>query len=236
MNTISDRIKLLRKHFRLNQEQLGALAGRSKAAVSQWERGINEPDKLSLHALERNARVNQHWVTYGTEPMLISEDRPKTNTLVPASAAIDVCESLSDLQHGGQYVLVSHYDVHPCLGDECEWVARKEDEPLIFRAQWFRSRGLDPENCKALFVRGDSMSPTLLDGDTVLIDTSSTQILDDAIYALLHHGALYIKRLFTLPGRALQLRSDNLRYPTIDVSAPDLAHLIILGRQIWRGG
>lgn len=236
MDTISCRIKQLRKHFRMNQAQLGALAGRSKAAVSQWERGLTEPDKASLHALKRKGRVNPDWITYGAEPMLFRATQPYPADLTPETSRVDAVESLSDLPQGGQYVLVSHYDVHLSAGDGCEWVEHPEEEPLIFRLQWFRSKGLEPEACRALRMRGDSMSPTLLDGDTVLIDTSSVDVRDDMIYAVLHHGELYIKRLFLLPGGALQLRSDNARYPTRDVSGQDLSFLIVLGRQVWRAG
>lgn len=212
------------------------MAGRSKAAVSQWERGLSEPDKVSLHRLKQKGKVNPDWITYGTEPMLLIAAQAPTADLAPDGSKIYAVESLSDLSQGGRYVLVSHYDVHLSAGDGCEWVEHSEEEPLIFRLSWFRSKRLDPAACRALRVRGDSMSPTLLDGDTVLIDTSSVDVRDDVIYAVLHHGEPYIKRLFRLPGGALQLRSDNPRYPTRDVSGTDLEFLTVLGRQVWRAG
>ena len=71
MQSVADRIKLLRKHLRLTQSGLGAKAGCSKSAVSQWERGVTEPERDSLLTLEKTARVNPRWVTHGTGEMFL---------------------------------------------------------------------------------------------------------------------------------------------------------------------
>lgn len=67
---IGDRIKQLRKALGLTQEELGRIAGISKAAVSAWERERSKPDTDSLLALERKKRVNIEWVRTGKGEML----------------------------------------------------------------------------------------------------------------------------------------------------------------------
>ena len=48
-----DEIKALRKEKKLNQEEFGKLCGLSKAAVSRWEKGLNDPSGGALKILEK---------------------------------------------------------------------------------------------------------------------------------------------------------------------------------------
>jgi hypothetical protein len=154
----------------------------------------------------------------------------------PPGSRVDMWETLADLPHGGAYVQVPHYDVAVSAGDGCQWVDHANNDPLVFRARWFQARGVKPEDCRAIYVRGDSMAPTLNDGDTVLIDVSRTQVRDDSIYALVYGGDLYIKRLFRIPGGGLELRSDNPRHLNREVTGGAMADVHVLGEMIWRAG
>ena len=78
---------------------------------------------------------------------------------------------------------------------------------------------------------GDSMHPTLRDGDLVALDHSRTDPLDGAIFVLRSDAGVAIKRLRGRPGGPWRLTSDNPRYPPRPVTA---AHRII-GRVAWSG-
>ena len=78
---------------------------------------------------------------------------------------------------------------------------------------------------------GDSMHPTLRDGDLVTLDHSRTDPLDGAIFVLRSDAGVAIKRLRGRPGGPWRLTSDNPRYPPRPVTA---AHRII-GRVAWSG-
>lgn len=73
METVADRIRRLRKKLALTQAQFGALAGCSKSAVSQWERGETEPERNSLDALRYRKHVNPDWITRGEGGMFLSD-------------------------------------------------------------------------------------------------------------------------------------------------------------------
>ena len=154
----------------------------------------------------------------------------------PPGSRVEVWETLADLPDTGAYVQVPHYDVAVSAGDGCQWVDHPNNDPLVFRARWFQAKGVKPQDCRAIYVRGDSMAPTLNDGDTVLIDVSHTQVRDDGIYALVYGGDLYIKRLFRIPGGGLELRSDNPRHVTREVTGAAITDVHILGEMIWRAG
>jgi phage repressor protein C with HTH and peptisase S24 domain len=57
---------------------------------------------------------------------------------------------------------------------------------------------------------GDSMMPTILDGDLAIIDRAqNTPKQQDRIWALTYGGWGMIKRLRALPDGSLQINSDN---------------------------
>lgn len=103
-----------------------------------------------------------------------------------------------------------------------------------FHRDWLRSimRGSFGD----LFVArgsGDSMQPTLLDGDVVLIDTSQKAITQqDRIWAVSYGDLAMIKRVRRLPDGAYQLNSDN---PAVSpIHAVD-GEMHVVGRVIWIG-
>lgn len=230
---MKDRIRQLRQSAGLTQEQLANRAGITQQSVSKLERG-KAGSSRELVAIAAALGTTAEHLKSGTGSA-VNEDPAQ---YAPAGARVEVWETLDDLANPAAYVTVPHHNVHLSAGDgaDAEWVRHENNDPLVFRARFFQARGLRPDRCKALYVRGESMAPTLEDGDTVLIDTSDTAPRDDAVFALLAHGELYIKRLFRIPGGGIELRSDNPRYPPRELRGADLEHIIILGRMVWRGG
>jgi transcriptional regulator with XRE-family HTH domain len=66
METMGDRIRVLREARKLTQEQLGKLVGVSKSAVSQWEDGSTKNIKLvTFLALLEALRTDHEYLVYG---------------------------------------------------------------------------------------------------------------------------------------------------------------------------
>lgn len=84
-------------------------------------------------------------------------------------------------------------------------------------------------------VRGDSMEPTLSDGDDVLVDLSDNQErLRDGIYVLRMDDSLNVKRVAIEPqGRKVSVVSDNPSYPSWN--GLDRRTVNIVGRVLWFG-
>jgi phage repressor protein C with HTH and peptisase S24 domain len=101
-----------------------------------------------------------------------------------------------------------------------------------FAARWLRGQGLDPSQLSAIAVTGDSMEPTLRDGDEILVDRSR-RALSDGIHVVRTGDALLVKRLDTGRPGAIGLISDNPAYRAIELPAGEVE---VIGRVVWKSG
>ncbi len=119
-------------------------------------------------------------------------------------------------------------DANPKLVEE------KEDI-LLMPDAFFRRHRVSPASCLAAEVGGDSMTPTLLPGDTVVFvrKTDPCAIQDGAVYVFCDGAALRIRRLSRQVDGGLLIRSDNAVYSPESLPANGQEHVRIFGRVVW---
>ncbi len=130
------------------------------------------------------------------------------------------------------YVMVPKLPVHLKAGHVA--VAPKQEEPvehLAFRQKWMRRYLLLPGQVSAIEIAGDSMEPSLADGDTVLVDHLLNEPRQGKIFAIRAEDELLVKRLQKEPGGGWMLTSDNEDYEPIGTGP----RFTILGEIVWRG-
>jgi len=135
----------------------------------------------------------------------------------------------------GDLVFVPTYDVAAAAGHGTLIDAASETGRLAFREDWIKSvTNASPDELAVITVRGDSMFPTLVDGDTVLIDRTQRAIRRDGIYVIRYEDYVLIKRLQIDPVRGKVIVScDNRDYPPLPPVDP--ADVDVEGRVIWIG-
>ncbi|PZU58841.1 MAG: peptidase S24 [Sphingobium sp.] len=106
---------------------------------------------------------------------------------------------------------------------------------VAFDGGWLRSLGARAEMLSIIRVDGESMAPTLGDGDDIMVDRGdATDRLRDGIYVLRMDGTLMVKRVALGPRRGgFSVLSDNPHYP----GWPDVDGVLvdIVGRVVWTG-
>lgn len=105
-----------------------------------------------------------------------------------------------------------------------------------FDERWLKVLTATPASKLSIVrVEGDSMSPTLNDGDDILVDLGDAiERLRDGIYVLRIDESLIVKRLALNPvGRRVTVQSDNPAYP--DWPDCSLDEIRCIGRVIWSG-
>lgn len=106
---------------------------------------------------------------------------------------------------------------------------------MAFDAHWLRHLGVRPQRVSIIRVDGESMAPTLSDGDDIMVDHDDDALrLRDGVYVLRLDGVLMVKRIAMGPLRGrFSVVSDNIHYP--DWADIDPALVDIVGRVVWTG-
>ncbi len=78
------------------------------------------------------------------------------------------------------------------------------------------------KNIEAINVTGESMEPTLNDGDIIFIDVSKNNYLKDGIYAIYTPDGLLVKRIQKRTDGKFNIISDNQVFSNQTISKKDL--------------
>lgn len=194
MNT--DRIKDRMRELGLSQAALAARIGATQGAVGQIVNGMTNRSRL-LPDIAKALGVT-------TEYLLGDESGRSVPTLTPEAQREAMLDELGiarvrevDVSYGmGGGSLVEDFPEQRWAHLDAEWVA-----------------GFTRSPAQALFVAsgiGDSMAPTLLDSDRLLIDRGQRQpAQQDRLWALAYGDLGMVKRVRRLPGDRFLIMSDN---------------------------
>lgn len=204
-------LERLIKERREDYAGLSRLIGRNSAYIQQFiKRGV--PRKLDEKDRQLLARY------FGVEESVLGG---------PSSPAED---------KSNRFFPVPQLDVGASAGPGSVVSTETLAAHIAFDPKWLRqlARGL-ASDLSLIRVRGDSMSPTLVEGDDILVDRGDAATnLRDGIYVLRLDDSLMVKRLARSPsGRAVAIKSDNHAYPSW--SDIDLVQIDIIGRVVWTG-
>lgn len=103
---------------------------------------------------------------------------------------------------------------------------------LGFCRFWLSKHGMDASTLVGLYMQGDSMEPSIANGDTVLVNVAQRDVADGHIYAVRDGAQMLVKRVQSQLAGRLRLISDNSRYAPFDVRREDID---VIGRVVWRG-
>lgn len=194
--------------------------------------------------LGRNAAYVQQFVKRGTPRKLDEADRRllaryfgvDEGLLGAESAApVRVAARLRDRATEPELCVVPRLALGASAGAGALDQSEAAAGALAFDARWLRALGGRPEMLSLIRVDGESMTPTLNDGDDIMVDRSDgAGRLRDGIYVLRMDDVLMVKRLALTPRRGrIAIRSDNPLYPAFEDVDPRT--VMIVGRVIWAG-
>jgi len=202
------------------------------------ERGENYGALSRL--LGRNAAYIQQYIKRGTPRKLDETDRRTLARYFGVDEALlggPEPQVHENTQKGGHHAIafVPRLMLTASAGAGALAGQEFQNGTVGFDQRWLRSLGLVPENLSIIDVQGESMSPTLNNGDTIMVDHGDgADRLRDGIYVLRLDDALMVKRVALAPRRGrktISISSDNPHYPSwedVDRSLVD-----IVGRVVW---
>ena len=111
----------------------------------------------------------------------------------------------------------------------------KPDDYIGLSQQWLTQRGLNRNGLMFIMASGDSMYPTINDGDMLLINRNATTPRDGKIYVVRSGEQLWVKRVQGIIN-GIRLISDNKAiYSPIDVYFDESLDFEVIGQVVFIG-
>lgn len=221
MDTIGQRLRHSRKQRGLSQAEYGELGGVTKRSQMLYETDQRIPRGDYFAALLTEG-VDVDFILTGRETNESSEfvsfEPKETNGLSSETYSVPL------------------YDVEGAAG-----AGRSlEHETVIghfpLTAELVAQFGLADARLAGIRVRGDSMEPTLFDGDWTFVNLNDTNWSLGGVFLVWVSGELRIKRVQRLAGGAMYLISDNTHYEKEMIARDRMQEVSILGRVKTRLG
>jgi len=181
----------------------------------------------------RNAAYIQQFIKRGSPRRLAEEDRRRLARYFGIDEALLGGPSHPPAAARDGLVTIPRLDVGASAGGGATDPSERMLGRIGFDPSWLRRLGVAPATAALIRVEGDSMAPTLSDGDEILVDRGARR-LRDGLWVLRLDGALLVKRVAVRPdGGRVSVLSDNPAYPGWPDCDP--AAVDVVGRVVWVG-
>ncbi|WP_157956921.1 XRE family transcriptional regulator [Salinicola aestuarinus] len=215
MSTIGDRIKEERDRLDLSQTAFASLAGVGKTTQINYEKNNRSPDTDYLSALDA-AGVDTFYVLTGRrleeQKSLAESGGADDGRSVPLYDVEGAAGAGRSLEHE---TVIGHFPMTMALINQLD---------------------LADARLAGVRVRGDSMEPTLFDGDWTFVNLDDTNWSLGGVFLVWVSGELRIKRVQRLAGGAMYLISDNRHYEPEMIAPDKMQDVAVLGRVRTRLG
>ena len=183
-----DRLVKARENLGFNQANFSEKIDLAAQSLARYEKNKVNPSMEFIAKLTDMFNINSNWLLTGKGEMFISNDTTKNSD----NYFIDLLNVRAGAGEGIYNYVIETVDT------------------ISLDKSFFRTP-TNTNKIKGIQVDGDSMEPTLRDGDYVLID-ENINFGTNGIYAIQYGGQILIKRLqFKMDGTILII-SDNDKY------------------------
>ena len=183
-----DRLVKARENLGFNQANFSEKIDLAAQSLARYEKNKVNPSMEFIAKLTDMFNINSNWLLTGKGKMFISNDTTKNSD----NYFIDLLNVRAGAGEGIYNYVIETVDT------------------ISLDKSFFRTP-INTNKIKGIQVDGDSMEPTLRDGDYVLID-ENINFGTNGIYAIQYGGQILIKRLqFKMDGTILII-SDNDKY------------------------
>lgn len=109
-----------------------------------------------------------------------------------------------------------------------------EPDTVAVPRQILERLNLPERKARLLNAAGDSMMPTIQDGEPLIVEIDVEMLIDGKIYIFTIGENVYVKRLRRGPGHLVMI-SDNPEWPTREETISNSEHFTLIGRVRWVG-
>lgn len=187
--------------------------GVSDRTLGNYIRGDREPSYDFLVRLKEKTGVDLNWLLAGDGGRAVARS--------------------------GDAVGIPRYSAQPSAGDGTVALSQDIDDYFTVSRDWLSRYAPANARIGMLEARGDSMLPTIADGDVLIVsfDIDRQDVANGGVFVITYEGNLFVKRLQIMIDGTVQIMSDNKLYDTEKVSR-EMAdeHMQVHAQVIWSGG
>lgn len=208
---LMERVRAILNERGISQASFARKIEVSPQVLSGWLVGRRNPSIKDLAAMSEELHVSPSFLMTGCA------DDPYNQSLVDDDC---VCIPMLDVQAScGNGHIADNATMVKLIKVNHQWVNRY-------------CGNANRRSLNIISITGDSMMPTLADGDFVVIDVSATRVYTDSMFAFNIDDDIFVKR-FQRQGRNLKVISDNPRYESYTLTPIDMEHgFRVLGRVV----
>lgn len=133
-----------------------------------------------------------------------------------------------------RYEVIPRYSVLVSAGGGHGEVHEEQIGEIAFEVGWMqRNLGRSGRGFSCVIVRGDSMQPTLINGDEIIIDKHVVRVDVSGIYVIALRGDLLVKRVQRKLDGSLVVKGDNPAYEPETITEDRVEDFRVVGRMVW---
>jgi repressor LexA len=203
--TIGERIKKKREELKLSQEQLAEIMGyKSKTSIHKAEQGITDLPQSKIIEFARALKTTPSYL------MGWEEKTEKSNIVILDKSQFIYVPVYGKASAGNGYI-----NIETVLYDKLIHINGYSHDSFLIE------------------VSGDSMEPTILDGEYVLVDPTSIEICEGKIYVITYNGETFIKMIEKHEeDEIVLLKSINQKYRDKVIKKEEFENVKIEGRVV----
>ena len=218
------KIKLLRSSLGLTQKDFALELSIPLSTLKKIESGISN----GLSAVEQ-ILCNEKFVYLANwffDPNNIESPLSKESSESELKKALSL-----------NHINLPFYEVKASAGDGTLVESEDQTHLISFEPEWLNKEiGVNPNDVFLMLVDGDSMYPTLKNGAMIMVNRNLNGV-SDGIYVMRYENNLLVKRLQSLPGGIIKVKSDNNMYEPWEINKKHLngTDIELIGRVVWSG-
>lgn len=207
LNAFASRLKEATSDCEMTMSEVAQRVGVARSSAFAWYNGTNAPSHVKLLSLAEILKVTPEWLLFG-----IGQKDGKTETL-----KVNVFDPSGLDQRGAELFNIGQVATQMEISKD--WLISKfgltADEPLYL-----------------LTAQGNSMRPTIEEGDILLVQPFNGRIQNEAVYVTAIQNLVSIKRFQNAPDGSTLITSDNPSFHAFTVKQGD--DVKIIGRVLYR--
>lgn len=213
--------------YELSNVKLSRILGLSTSTIDGYRRGIKTPKFEILAFIQNRYKISLDWIVDGHTGQFTDDRRAEPFPGAGVRCRDSGVDSDIGVLPADEFVFIPQMAGTVSNGELAP--DRTTEMRIAFRRDWIARKGL-AQNMSIIKVQGDSMDPTLMSGDLVLVDHSKDATTRGGLFAITIDQEILIKRIQPLMDSKLLVISDNAKYTTLEMAAENIH---INGKVIW---